>query len=376
MKINNVNACLLTYPMHTHGSYYNITINLLNLLSTNLNKLLFISGNFPAEKSTNNTEIFNLNHPYKKNLMIRFMSYVHLQLKISNLLLKNREKYDVCLILASFDLFLPLLTIYLLGKKPILVAASKSNYFRHDKRFIILLYIKLISTLEKISFILAYKIVLETPSVSNFMKLDKYNKKLLYGPLFIAKSKFKRTSKIEERPTLIGYIGRLSEEKGVLNFINSIPPLINTEEMDFLICGEGPLENKIYNFIQNNKLEEKVDLKSWIKPERLPFYLNNLKLLIVPSYTEGLPNIVLEAMSCGTPVLATPVGGIPDIITDGKNGFIMENNSPECIQKNIIRALNSDIELISENSINYIQKEFNYSKISKTWAEILIILGE
>ena len=44
-------------------------------------------------------------------------------------------------------------------------------------------------------------------------------------------------------------------------------------------------------------------------------------------------------MGCGTPVLATPVGGVPDLIKDGKTGFIMGDNSPECIAKNVIRAL-------------------------------------
>ena len=76
-------------------------------------------------------------------------------------------------------------------------------------------------------------------------------------------------------------------------------------------------------------VNKNVTLVGWISHDELPSYLNMLKLLVVPSYTEGLPNIVIEAMSCGTPVLATPVGGVPDLIEDGITGFILEDNFPE-----------------------------------------------
>jgi hypothetical protein len=63
--------------------------------------------------------------------------------------------------------------------------------------------------------------------------------------------------------------------------------------------------------------------------------------MVIPSFTEGLPNIMLEAMACGTPVLATPVGAISDIIRDSETGFIMENNSPKCIIENVNRVIGS-----------------------------------
>ncbi len=56
-------------------------------------------------------------------------------------------------------------------------------------------------------------------------------------------------------------------------------------------------------------------------------------------------------MGCGTPVLATLVGGVPDVIKDGKMGFIMENNSPECIAKNVMRTPeHPDLERIVKNA--------------------------
>ena len=71
-------------------------------------------------------------------------------------------------------------------------------------------------------------------------------------------------------------------------------------------------------------------------------------------------------------MLTTPVGAIPDVIKDGETGFIMENNSPECIAKNIIRALkSSDIERISNDGRMFVQENYAFEKIVETWRSIL-----
>jgi glycosyltransferase involved in cell wall biosynthesis len=114
------------------------------------------------------------------------------------------------------------------------------------------------------------------------------------------------------------------------------------------------------------------ELPGWISHDDLPGYLNQLRLLVLPSYTEGLPNIMLEAMACGTPVLATPVGAIPDVIRDGKTGFIMENNSPECIAENVARALASpDLEEIAEAGRRFVEENFTFEKVVGKWKRLL-----
>ena len=119
-------------------------------------------------------------------------------------------------------------------------------------------------------------------------------------------------------------------------------------------------------------LNNKVELTRWIPHDELPDYLNELKLLILPSYTEGLPNIMLEAMACGTPVLATPVGAIPDVIKDEKTGFIMEDNSPECIAENVIRALNGpNLNEIVKNARVLVERDFTYEAAVERYRKIL-----
>jgi glycosyltransferase involved in cell wall biosynthesis len=81
---------------------------------------------------------------------------------------------------------------------------------------------------------------------------------------------------------------------------------------------------------------------------------------------------MLEAMACGTQVLATPVGVIPDVIIDGKTGFIMGNNSPECIAENVIRVLSSpDLERIAEDGRRFVEENFTFEKTVENWKRIL-----
>ncbi len=77
-------------------------------------------------------------------------------------------------------------------------------------------------------------------------------------------------------------------------------------------------------------------------------------------------------MGCGTPVLATSVGGIPDLIKDGKIGFIMKDKSPECIAKNVMRALeHPNLERIVENARALVEQEFTYEAAGERYRKIL-----
>ena len=76
-------------------------------------------------------------------------------------------------------------------------------------------------------------------------------------------------------------------------------------------------------------------------------------------------------MGCGAPILATPVGGIPDVIKDGETGFIMEDTTPECIAINVTRALNHpDLEKITKNARTLIEKEYTLEAAVERYREL------
>ena len=71
-------------------------------------------------------------------------------------------------------------------------------------------------------------------------------------------------------------------------------------------------------------------------------------------------------------MLATPVGAILDVLIDGKTGFIMENNSPECIAENVKRALDSpDLERIAEEGRRFVEENFTFERVVERWKEVL-----
>jgi glycosyltransferase involved in cell wall biosynthesis len=310
---------------------------------------------------------------YKKqtNPLFRVINYCVLNLKISKKILLGSRDVESYVFFWATGFLLPMICAKVRKKKIIwLLPSSTKKMGEHKGNFLNLMVIPL----QSLSYTIADKIVLYSPNLIQEWKLHKYADKILIAhEHFIHFDTFTLTTPISCRSLLIGYIGRLSEEKGVRGFVESLPEIINNrKELRVLIGGNGPLQEEIGVFLQEKNLTDHVKIAGWISHDNLPDYLNMLHLLVIPSFTEGLPNIMLEAMACGTPVAATPVGAIPDIIKEGETGFIMENNSPDCISENILRALEDpNREKIAMNAKKMVEKEFSFESTARQWKRIL-----
>jgi len=321
-------------------------------------------------------QLRNVKHDSKtQSMLLRIIWNIMTQLRISYHLIKASGKTEIIIFFVGGEcLPLPMLAAKLFRKKVILALAGSSLEVARSQKNLLS---KAISFLSKINRALSDRIIVYSERLVKEWGLEKHTNKIsIAHEHFLDFNRFRVQHELVERDSLVGYIGALSEEKGILNLLKAIPEVLQKEEgVRFLIGGEGRLRGKVEEYLNKENLNNKVKFAGWISHSELPEQLNKLKLLFLPSYTEGLPNIMLEAMACGTPVLATAVGAIPDVIKDNETGFIMEDNSPECIARNVIRALSHpDLSKIAKNARALVEKEYTYEAAVERYRNILASL--
>lgn len=124
------------------------------------------------------------------------------------------------------------------------------------------------------------------------------------------------------------FIGRLESNKGIDLFLETVRKL----NCRALIVGSGSLFEKIKLEIQNSKLD--IDLHGWAKNQaEVAGLLNQSRILVMPSYNEGGPRVVVEALACGVPVLATSVGIVPDLLKNSNLGKIIDWDVEDIVKK-------------------------------------------
>lgn len=135
---------------------------------------------------------------------------------------------------------------------------------------------------------------------------------------------------------IIGFLGRLEPVKNPFLFIDIAAQCIERGfEGEFWIIGSGRLGNQVRDEIERRGMSRQVVMKA--ETHHIEHLLNELDVLVVTSLSEGLPLSIIEAMAVGVPVVASSVGGVPEVIKSGRNGFLCSIDRPEefvdCILK-------------------------------------------
>jgi len=137
---------------------------------------------------------------------------------------------------------------------------------------------------------------------------------------------------VAEHCAMIGLIARLSPEKDVDTFLQACQRvLVRIPRAQFVIAGDGPERSRLTDLSRRLGIEEAVTFAGAFAKEDLPEIMAELDIVALSSMYEGLPVALLEAMAFGKPVVATAVGGVPEVVEDGVTGFLVPPHSPDAL---------------------------------------------
>lgn len=143
------------------------------------------------------------------------------------------------------------------------------------------------------------------------------------------------------------FAGRLEEVKRVDRIIDSLLFLKDRLAVKLFVAGEGSLQKDLCRQASEKGLDDHVAFLGYVSHADLPALYNMADALMLPSVMEGTPMVILEALACGTPVIATRVGGIPDLVEDGGNGFLLDDPSPRNIASVVMQLAVKKFDRIS-----------------------------
>ena len=137
------------------------------------------------------------------------------------------------------------------------------------------------------------------------------------------------------------FLGWFNRGKGVYDLVDAAEILVK-QGVDFIIDFYGTKEvEKLREYVFEKKLDSSVKVHGWADEKQKLEALHRSTALVLPSYTEGIPNVILEAMAAKVPIISTLVGGLTEILRDGENAIIVEPGNPTDLAEKIKFALDN-----------------------------------
>jgi glycosyltransferase involved in cell wall biosynthesis len=205
--------------------------------------------------------------------------------------------------------------------------------------------------------------------IPNGVDYDFFAKDIGEAELTALKTKLGKTSD----DTFLVTTSRLVKKNAIGDIIDAL--LLLPVSVKLLILGNGPDENDLKDQIRKLKLEERVQFRGYVSHNEIVPYLKVSDIFVRPSLSEGLGVSFLEAMAAGIPIIATPVGGIPDFLKNGETGLFCDVGDPESIAQKVEKLMKDQEsrEYIVRNAKALVREKYSWTK---TAMEIKKIFNE
>lgn len=352
--INTANALSKKYEIEL-VSLYNLKNNQLNKLNKKVKVKFLYNGEPNKEEIKNALKNKNILLIFKEIVKAMYILTLKKVLIIKEII---TSKSDV--LVSTRVEFSTLLSIF--GARKKIKIAQEHHHHNNDNKYIR----KLSYKYNNINYLFALTNTLE----SDYKKFLKYNRetKIVLMPNMI-KSKFNRLTNLKENNLI--FVGRMHECKKIDELVKIFSKLNNNSTL--FIIGDGEQFNNVKKLVYDLNLEDKVHMLGFLDQNEISNYLVKSKVFCMTSTTEGLPMVLLEAMSHGVPCVAyNTESGVKDIIDNNENGFIIyDRNEEEYINK--VNLLMSDKKMLNNMSKNALKKAkgFSEKEIVKIWINIL-----
>ena len=327
---------------------------------------LFIAPNYKKRKGgiasvlgTYSVNIKNFNFLPSAYFLNKWLNFIFLPLMLINYsfyLLLNRNIKIVHIHGASRGSFYRKYFYFLIGKK---VFSKKIIYHIHGAEYHI--FFKQANRILKrlVSNMINYSdgLIVLSSEWSVYFK-ENFEQKNIYVVNNIVPYNH-RISKPEPEIIKFLFLGKIGNRKGIFDLLNILSQNVDLFKNDIklIIGGDGEV-NKLKLFIKENNLNKIVEYVGWVSGEKKNELLNSTDVLILPSYNEGLPISLLEAMSYSMPIISTNVGGIPQVLTDLENGRMVEPGDFKQIEEAISFYIENKTKIALHGKNSYEKVQF------------------
>ena len=151
---------------------------------------------------------------------------------------------------------------------------------------------------------------------------------------------------IPEAPRVV-CVGRLCEQKGQLLLLDAVSQLVRRGiNLELVLAGDGEMRAELELLIKQRKLQGKVRITGWISSDQVREEILSARALVLPSFAEGLPVVIMEAMALRRPVLTTYVAGIPELVRTGEDGWLFPAGDVEALVTVLEEFLATPVEVL------------------------------
>lgn len=161
-------------------------------------------------------------------------------------------------------------------------------------------------------------------------------------------------------PIRLLFVGWLDRKKGVMDLLEVMARFSNTRDLVLDCVGEGNVSQLARQRVGEYGLADRVRFRGWLQGEVLVKVFRDADIFVLPSWAEGLPNAMIEAMAARLAIVATAVGNIPSVIADGDNGLLVPPKDLEALERALDRMI-TDVAMrnvLADHAYNFAKDQF------------------